>query len=217
MTTDLYLKTCLHDEAYHVCCEASIRKFCTGFRNVIVEHGEHPQGYVFQQCCKLSIFERSDADHFLITDSDTIFRQPVTPETYFRNGKPTWIISPWDAEMRAHEGLMTWYRFMTDLFGQEPPAEFMRRQPFLVPRWLMESFASFVWKKFGRKVTELPLDLGKFSEFNALGFHAWLHHRGEIEWIDTSKEELPPPTVFQAWSHDSIEKNLPEILRILVP
>lgn len=214
MATDIFIKTCNADAQYHQYCLGSIEKYCKGFRNTVVIEGEHPKGYLQQQVIKLHADTYSDADLFLITDSDTLFTEPVTPESFLRNGKTIWLMTPWTTEMLEHPGTRKWLEVMTDFFGESPPAEFMRRQPFMVPRWLTENLREFCIQRFGRTIGQYVMEKGCFSEFNIMGFYAWLFYRDEISWINT-EEELPPPSVRQFWSHDPVSKNLSEINQIL--
>jgi hypothetical protein len=213
--TDIFIKTCQHDAEYHKYCLASIEKFCSGFRDVVVIDGEHPRGYLDQQIIKLHADTYTDADFVLITDSDTLLTMPVTPETYLHDGKPVWLWTPWSPEMLAHPGTAAWFRCMKEFFGEESPGEFMRRQPFMVPTQLLKDLREWAEAYHGKSIGDYVMDRGSFSEFNCMGYYAWLAHHDKFHWIDTSKDELPELTVRQMWSHDKIEKNLEEIQRIL--
>lgn len=215
MTCDIFIKTCQHDAGYHQHCLASIEKFCSGFRRTVVIDGEHPRGYLHQQVVKLHADIHTGADFTLVTDSDTLFTAPVTPESFFTDGKVDWLVTPWDETMLAHAGTRTWYDVMGQFHGKIPPFEFMRRQPFMLPRWLTESIRDWCKFQHGQDIETYVMGHGTFSEFNVLGHHAWLFHQSRFNWIDTSKEELPPPVVRQFWSHDPIEKNIEEINHIL--
>lgn len=215
MTCDIFIRTHSGDAEYHRHCLRSIEKFCSGFRNVVVVNKDEPRGYLGQQVDKMEADLHTDADFVLITDSDTLFTTPVTPETYLRDGKSVWLHTPWTPEMLAHAGTHSWFRCMEVFFGVEPPSEFMRRQPFMVPRWLTISLREFCKARHGMSIRDFVMMGKSFSEFNVLGFHAWLHHRDRIAWIDTSKEPLPELTVRQFWSHDPIGKNIDEIESIL--
>lgn len=215
MTTDIFIKTCNHDVPYHKYCIQSIDKFCTGFRDTVVVNNEHPRGYLHQQAVKMHADGYTDADLILVTDSDTLFNQPVTPESFMRDGKPIWIHTPWTPEMLAHPGTATWKRVMTEFFGIEPPSEFMRRQPFMFPAFVLASLREFCANTHRVTLEEYIMGSKAFSEWNVLGFHCWLHHRDLFHWVDSSVDELPPLLVRQFWSHDPVEKNLTEIQTIL--
>lgn len=214
-TTDIFVKTCLHDREYHKYCLASIDKFCSGFRNTVVVEGEHPKGYLHQQVVKMHADDYTDADYILITDSDTLFNQPVTPESFMVDGKPIWIHTPWTQELLDHKGTATWKRVMEEFMGQSPGSEFMRRQPFVFPRHVFKSLRKLCVERHGVDLETYIMRSNAFSEFNVMGFHCWLHHHDDFHWIDSSKEELPPMLCHQAWSHDPIEKNIPIFEKIL--
>jgi hypothetical protein len=157
----------------------------------------------------------TDADFILVTDSDTLFNQPVTPESFMRDGRPIWIHTPWTDEMLAHPGTATWKRVMTAFAKESPPSEFMRRQGFMFPREVLPSLREFCLHNHGIPLADYIMQSKSFSEWNVLGFHCWNHHRDLFHWIDSSVDELPPLFVRQFWSHDPVEKNLAEIESIL--
>ena len=212
MQTDIFIKTCQHDAEYHKYCLKSIDRFCTGFRNTVVVDSEHPKGYLQQQVEKLhSDIHCPGADYILVTDSDTLFTEPVTPESFMRNGKPMWFMTP--AHLVSPDA-RTWFPAMKKFHGVEPTHEFMRRQPFMFPARILKDLRSYCVAKHGRTLEQYIMESGRFSEWNVLGMFAWIYHQEHFSWIDTSKE-LPPALVRQFWSHDPIEKNLEEINRIL--
>jgi len=213
MTTDIFIKTCKHDRHYHKYCLESITKYCKGFRNTVVVDGEHENGYVYQQVIKLHANEYSDADYILVSDSDTLFNQDVTPQSFMKNGKPIWYMTPFEG-LLEHEGLRHWYDIMKNFCLTDPPYEFMRRQPFMFPRYVLEDIQSYCVKTHGRTLKEYPFDIGSFTEWNVLGFYCWLHHRDAFEWINT-EDGIDAPLVTQFWSHEPIANNMAQIKQIL--
>lgn len=215
MNADIFIKTCDHDAAYHRYCLESIDNFCEGFNQVVVKHGEHPRGYLDQMVVKLHADLHCESDLVLVTDSDTIFVRPVTPETYLVNGKPIWLITPFDQHLLSHPGTKAWFHVMEEFFGEPPEFEFMRRQPFVFPRWILAELREFCLSKHGVSITDYIMNRVRFSEWNVLGMFAWKFHRDKFHWIDTSKDPLPELTVEQFWSHDPIDKNIHKIQQIL--
>lgn len=216
MTCDIFIKTCQRDAGYLKHALRSIDKFCTGFRQVKIVEGEHPKGYLHQQVVKMSADTYTDADFFLITDSDTLFTMPVTPETYLRDGKAIWLHTPWTEEMLANPGVRAWFDCMQNFSGRTPPSEFMRRQPFMVPAWLLKDLREWCEFQHRRSLEDYVMSQKAFSEFNVIGHHAWQHHRDRMAWVNTETDEMPPLTVRQFWAAgDPVEKNLDEIERIL--
>lgn len=217
-TTDIFIKTYKGDAEYHKYCIESIRKFCKGFRQiVVVDDGDvpPPRPYIFQQKIKLYADAYTDADYIWVTDSDTLNNQHVTPESFMVDGKPVWIHTPWTPEMLAHEGLATWKRVMTEFFGEEPYSEKMRRQPFMFPRGVLKSLRKFCVAQHGVDLETYIMRAPAFSEWNVLGEFCWRHHHDEFHWIDSSKDELPPLYCTQLWSHTPIADNMEKIQQIL--
>lgn len=218
MTCAIFIRTFPGDADYHEKCMASIEKFCTGFSEVVVRCREDVSpkaGYLAQQVDKCHADDFTKADFILITDSDTLFTRPVTPETFLRDGKAIWLHTPWTDEMLAHPGTRAWRDVMQRFSGAVPPSEFMRRQPFMIPRWLLKSLRKWCFERHRLTLGEYVTREGMFSEFNVIGHHAWQHHHDELAWVDTSTDELPELVVRQFWSRDAIEKNMDEINQIL--
>lgn len=215
MSTSIFIKTFSGDAPYHGYCLESIERYCSGFHGTVVVEGEHPRGYLHQQVIKLHADTYTDADYILVTDSDTLFTEPVTPDSFMVDGKPIWLYTPWTDAMLNHPGTKAWYDVMTQFAGKQPPSEFMRRQPFMFPRHVLASLREFCIKTHGVGIEEYIMSRGRFSEWNVLGHHCWRHHRDDFHWINTAVDPLPPLRVHQFWSHDPIEKNLHAIQQIL--
>lgn len=214
MTTDIFIKTCARDAGYHDYCMQSIGRFCRGFRDTVVVRTEHPQGYLEQQVVKMHADTYSDADYFLVTDSDTLFVHPVTPESFMRDGKPVWHHEDFMRVCGGDPNTVCWFKVMKDFFGEDPKHEFMRRQPFMFPRWILGELRDFCFKKHGRTLEQYIYEYGRFTEWNILGMFAWLHHRDAFHWHDTGVS-VPPEQAHQFWSHAPLEKNKPHMLAIL--
>jgi hypothetical protein len=212
MITDIFIKTCNHDVPYHKYCIQSIDKFCTGFRDTVVLNDEHPRGYLWQQVCKMYADTRTNADMILVTDSDTIFVDPVTPESFMRDGKPIWFITPFASV--SPDAKNAWFGVITKFLGEEPEYETMRRQPFMFPREVLAEFRKFCVGKHGVTIEEYVFREGSFSEYNCLGNFCLKHYPELFCWINTDIE-CPPAKVLQMWSHAPISQNMETINRIL--
>lgn len=236
---DILIKSYPPDYERLAYCLRSIEKFASGFRQVIliVPHTgmdggiwppgmgnafqriltveERGEGYLFQQTVKASAHEYTDADYVLHLDSDTILTKPVTPETFFRDGKPLWLMTPYahiqagiEAEKAKdasfHCGALTW-KLVTEKFMVQPVEyEFMRRMPMFVPRSVHVAAAGFchIWHKQSLTDYILSQPNKEFSEFNALGALAYSRARDDFYWLDTTKEPLPEVVAIQKWSHE---------------
>lgn len=176
----------------------------------VPEYGE--DHYLSQQVFKMHAGTFSDADYFLYIDSDTIFTKPVTPETFFKDGKPIWLMTPWQ-----DAGDLPWKAIMQKFMGREPPFEFMRRMGQVIPRWLLIKFREFCEEKHGMTLDKYIMSQPSrsFSEFNVIAFYAYEFHRDKFTWIDTSKvpeSEWPELVVDQRWSHNPIPKEEWEVI-----
>jgi hypothetical protein len=206
---DIFIKTYPPDYPWLRYCLRSISRFVIGVRRTLLvtpedrdrqwwdgnhfldltvkelpEHG--PDGYLSQQVSKLYADTLTDASHILYLDSDTIFTRPVTPETYFIDGKPIWMMTPWANTETP------WQPIVEKFLGRPVEFEFMRRHPQLVPRWLLVGLREFCEKQHGMPLDKCVMSqpLRSFSEFNAVGAFAYAFHRDRFHWINT--EEVPP-------------------------
>jgi hypothetical protein len=224
LTCDIFIKSFPGDYEWLEYCLRSIAKFATGFRNVVVivpkmsmDGGiwppgmgtvsvriidvEEPQnGYLFQQVCKLNADKYTDADFVLFMDSDCIFTRPVTPETFMRDGKIMWLMTPMDKAREDQRA--AWISVMTKWMNKAPEYEFMHRHPFMFPRWFFEKIRGFCASQHSQALDNYILKQpGRaFSEFNCAGFLAYEHFRDRFEWINTATDQVPPATVLQNWS-----------------
>ena len=216
MTYDIFIKSYRGDFKWLSYCLRSIQKFATGFRDIVIvipdtdslDHltaervikvKESGDPYMFQQAVKMSADEYSDADFFSFVDSDCIFTEAVTPETFMTDGKVNWLHTPWS--QIADDTSKVWSEVMRRCIGEDPPAEYMRRHPQMIPRWALQEFRGFVAEKHGVSLEHYILSQpGRyFSEFNCIGFYLWLYHREKIHWMDTT-DGIPPTVLIQKWS-----------------
>lgn len=238
MICDIFIKTYPTDYPWLKYCLRSIGKFASEFRKTVIvspapyhdsiglgfdwvwqerhEYGlGNPRfdGYLSQQVFKLYADTfTDDADYILHIDSDTIFTRPVTPETYFTDGKIDWMMTP-------HAMIETPWQPITEKFlGMPAPFsvsfEFMRRPPQMIPRWLYASLREFCVQKHGCTLSEyiMKQPYRAFSEYNALGAFAFYFHHDKFNWINTAEvpeNEWPPLTVLQKYSHGGLT---PEIV-----
>lgn len=165
--------------------------------------------YLSQQVFKLHADTFSDADFILNIDSDTILTQHVTPETYFKDGKIVWMMTPYasfEEELKDNPnmlcGVMAWKPITEKFLKQPVEFEFMRRLPVMLPRWIYSEFRKFCEKEHGTTLEEYVMSQPgrSFSEYNALGAYAYTFHRDKFSWCDTTKDEWPALTVNQKWS-----------------
>lgn len=224
-TCDIFIKTYPKDYEWLSYCLRSTEKFTSGFRKqLIITSGQgnlgfatHPDGdvvihkseygengYLSQEVFKLKADEFTEADFILYMDSDTQFIRPVTAETFFKDGKILWMITP-------YSGTKAPWKPITEKFLKMPVEyETMRRHPIVVPRWLLKEVREFCQKTHGISIEEYVMSQPghEFSEFNVLGAYAYHFHRDKFHWVDTSKipeNEWPVLTVNQEWSHNPLD------------
>jgi hypothetical protein len=220
--TDIFIKTYPKDYPWLEYCLRSIVKFASGFRRVIVispdtnfgfeiPRGIEVQlvqdrepGYLWQQAVKLRADAYTDADEILFMDSDCIFTEQVSPETFKRGDKVLWMMTPW-SEVTDQNAREQWLPSMTRFLGHVPAYEFMRRHPFLFPRWLFDELRKFCDFMHGMDLDKYIMNSGAFSEFNSAGGYAFSAHNDKFVWMDTSKEASPPVVVMQHWSHGGLD------------
>lgn len=207
---DIFIKTCTKDYPWLEWCVHSIGVFAHGFRDAITiddKDDKGNDGYLYQQVTKMYADLHSDADYILHLDSDTIFTRRVTPETYFKDGKPIIMITPIDQAHPDQEN--AWRRVMHKFMGKPSEYEYMRRFPIVYPSWAYKALREFCERQHGMALDKyiMAQPYREFTEFNVMGFFLWEFHRDKITWIDTSKipeSEWPELTVDQQWSHNPI-------------
>lgn len=219
MTTAIFIRSWKNDFGWLAYALRSIQKFARGFCEVIVVvpegqdgplrnltaetvitvHDGQP-GYLNQQWTKLQADLHTKSDYVLHFDSDMIFTSPVTPEFFFKDGKPVWVITPWSA--MGDDEKKAWLHVLVKALREFPPYEYMRKCAVIVPRWLYAEFRAHMEKLHG-----IPLEAyimnqpgHEFSEFNCLGFYAWLYHRDKFHWHDTTIDGVPKWPFEQRWS-----------------
>ena len=232
MTCDIFIRSYSKDFPWLFYALKSIQRYASGFRDVIVvipDTDDLPgltvekvfkvkdtmSGYMQQQSTKMHADEFSDADAFLYMDSDCVFTEPVTPETFLTDGKPNWLHTPW--EVVGEDAKRAWGEPMEKCIGEAPSSEFMRRHPQLIPRWALQEFRGFVSQKHGVSLEYYikSQPAGRFSEFNCIGFYLWLHHPEKIHWINT-EEFLPPSVLKQFWSHGGLTPEIRQEIETLL-
>jgi Family of unknown function (DUF6492) len=215
-TTALFIRSYSKDFPWLAYCLRSIQKFATGFSEIVIvipdtdsldhltvekvfKEKETMDGYMMQQASKMSADTYTEADFICFVDSDCCFVEPVTPETFMTAGRVNWLYTPWSKI--AEETRVVWQEVMKRCIGEEPPAEFMRRHPQVIPRWALQEFRGFVAEKHGVSLEHyISVQPGKcYSEFNTIGFFLWLHHHEKIHWMNT-EDFLPPTVLLQKWS-----------------
>jgi len=235
--TAIFIKTFPGDYAFLEYALRSIERFCSGFEEVVIvaptkdcprtKHRgrihvipDHLYGYLWQQLVKLRADEFTTADHILFHDSDCVFTQLVTPETFMRDGKIVWDYTPWPST-RSDERA-AWQPVVDAWLGVPSAGSYMTRHPFVLPRWLLPKIREFCLNAHGKPLSQYvldgydPINMLTFSEFNCAGAYAHAYHRDQFVWRDTTKEPISPPVIHQEWSRGGltpeVRSRLEEIL-----
>ena len=219
MKTSIFIRSYAKDFHWLAYCLRSIQKFATGFSEIVIACPESdapllshlteervipvhngPPFYLQQQVDKLKADLHTRADYIVHVDSDMIFTRPVSPADYMRDGNPIWVVTPFmDKEMRA------WMHVMVKCFHKMPPYEFMRKCSIIAPGWIYEEFRKFIQEYHGISMEAYVMNQpgNEFSEYNCLGFFAWLNFKDKFYWHDTEKEGADWPFK-QYWSYSGM-------------
>lgn len=211
-TIDIFIKTYYKDYPWLEYLLKSIKKFASGFRDVIiVSEPEYPIpdsiltilpvkvfyepfpkksptnpihgiGYLWQQYIKLNWIKYSDADAVLVMDSDEIFTFRTTPEDFKMLGKFPWFYRSWDGIGDA----ICWKDPTEKLLKIEPKYEAMCITGFILQRETTIAFKNFICET--HKVKDfwdliVNKNLSTFSEFNAFGSFIYHYDRREYSQI----------------------------------
>jgi hypothetical protein len=214
-------------------CLASIERYCSGFRRVVVVIPEastakwhwlgldadrvrhcplYRDDYLGQQVTKLHADQYTDADYICHVDSDCVFQRPTTPADLIDAGRPYVLMEPY-ARLDSH---VPWRALTERFLGEKVSHEFMRRPPYTFPRWVYPALRRRCWARHGISLETYVLSQPPrgFSEFNALGAYAYRHHRDAFTWVDAADAPPQPCRVF--WSRQSLDARVrQEIDRLL--
>lgn len=227
-TAAIVIRSYRNDFQFLYYCLRSIQKYVRGFCEIIilvpardVEFLSHltvekvigveddgTKGYLLQQANKLHADLHTQADYILHIDSDMWFTAPVVPSFFFREHKPSWVVTPWTA--MGQDEKKAWMHVLVKALQEFPPYEFMRKCAVMIPRWLYSAFRDHMQKLHGVDLTSYVMNQPghEFSEYNCIGFYAWLYHRDKFYWHDTTKDGIPKWPFRQAWSWGGLTPEL---------
>jgi hypothetical protein len=216
-------------------CLASIDRYCSGFRSVVVVIPEaslakwrwlrlsadrvvccptYRDDYLGQQVTKLYADTYSDADYLCHVDSDCVFRRATTPADLADAGRPFVLMEPY-ARLDPH---VPWRALTEHFLGEDVTHEFMRRPPYTFPRWLYPELRQRCHARHGMPLDQYVLSRPPrgFSEFNALGAYAYRHHRGAFSWVDAGGGGVPPDPCRVFWSRQRLDDAVLQEIRALL-
>jgi hypothetical protein len=231
LTVDFFLVTYPKDYPWLPYLFRSIDVHVTGFRKLVlvIEEQDPPPadlppyvevkrcrnyrgtdypGY-FGQCIEgLRSWQYSDASRIWFLESDCVFTRDIDllTDKDYPIRKPLLPYTDWDLVGDAQ----CWKEPAHEILRCEPPAETMRRHPFVYPRRLIREAWSFVGCE--ARLLTFP----KWSQFNCLGNFALIKRPEQFTPVETSlgtvplpddvnasqdSDDLPPPCIKQWWSH----------------
>ncbi len=204
-TCDILIRSYYKDFDWLELCVRAIRKYCSGFRDVVLVVPEssrerlmkrsiavdrtfycrdYADDYLGQQVTKLLADTFSDADFVSHVDSDSMFVRPTAASELFDADRCHIHMTRYDRLTRR------WWQTTTERFLCQPVAfDFMRRQPQTYPRWLYAELREFAQRVHHVELSEYVLAQPRqgFSEFNALGAYAHHYHRDRFVWLEDSE------------------------------
>lgn len=240
MKVIIFIVTFGRDFRYLNYCLVSIAKFATGFHEVVILVPD--QNYsalislvkVFEPAIRIRCYRDTewpdkgmlwheaqimrsdewcpDADYIAHLDSDCIFTAPVTPDTFFDNGKPLLRYETFASIDATHPGDNRWKQAVESCVPFTIDRDFMRGHPEVYHRGLYLKTRELIAKH-----TDLPMDVYvraqrneypqtvcEFCTLGAVAFNVF-HDLYSIHDCGSPGENYPFNTypVFQAWSHSA--------------
>ena len=239
MSIDIFIRTYPKDFFLLNYCLQSIRKFVTGYRNIIINIRQKNYNelmsnvntagciivqshdfddkidYCGQQICKIYADIWSDATYFYYVDSDCIFYNNFNiQEKYFDSNKNIVLFKDyWHniPDTFIWQGCLKKLDLLTEF-------EFMRRLPQLYPSRFLKPLRIYIEQKIGKDYINSCLTIYKecgFSEFNIMGSYLYLHDPSEMN-ICFYNPDLNQIPVRQFWSHEKKDVLINEINKLLL-
>lgn len=229
MICDIFIRTYIKDLEWLDYCVRSIKKFCSGYRDIVIVYPEgddecgkfsdtsfpvkpiNQDGYIDQQYFKLTAYNycKPDVTHLLMLDSDCFVHGRVSPETYIRNNKILFPIT----HKSFLQGIdcQEYIKACQKIFNREVDYEFMRRQPFLLQVKDLKSFTKWFNETHGLDLKSYLSESKRedsFSEYNVMGAYLYYVEKSlDYYFYDTNSEVYFNP-VFQHWSYGGLTKEL---------
>lgn len=241
MRTDIFIVTYARDFRYLGYCLESIQKFAKGFSTVHIlvpeqdylplvsltqEHkGPIPitcsfgqewkgegKGFLWHAYMILRAEHYCDkADFIYHFDPDCIFTAPVTPETFFKDGKPVLRFESYESLGKRHPGVLLWQHAVNQCLPFAAYNETMRAHCMIYHRGLYRVTRKLIEEKTGKPCGDYIHDCKgtfpqTFAEFPTLGAVAMEKFPDRYSFHDCAKQANPDfqnVPVFQAWSHAS--------------
>ncbi len=222
MSSSIFIKTWDGDLEWLQYCLKSIKKYVTGFDEIVIAADNscfgkvkalvtedvkvYPvvnwdNGYIQQQWVKINADMYCESEYILFVDSDCVFHTPCTPESFMRDGKAILL----KTEYGNLGGGEVWQSVTSAAVGWGVDYEYMRRLPAMYRSDSLSNFRDMFPKLYGylRGVTDK-----NYSEFNAIG--AFIDRFEQPKYyVSDTKVWMQPTVARQFWSWGGIT---PEVL-----
>ena len=214
LRTALFIKSYKPDFVWLKYCLRSIKKFCTGYHEVVIVVpnsdleaakefvtdekligiDEPPNGYLYQQVVKLNAHKYTECELIQYHDSDCIFITPTSPTDYMENGKPWMYCTPYE---KVGDAIM-WQGCVEKILGFKDDMERMRRHGMTYLRTSLLSIQD-AHPNVNETIMQQP---GRhFSEFNLMGSFVAKNEPNNYIWKNTDEQAIIPERMKQFHSY----------------
>jgi FkbM family methyltransferase len=237
-TIDIFIKTYYKDFPWLEFCLKSIKKFASGFRDIVIVSDNdgrkipssitdilpvkvfysslpkppseitQPVGYIWQQIIKLQWMDYSDADNVLIMDSDEMFSEPTTPND-FKDLEGKWRWFYRDWKFAGDA--ICWKQPTTVFLDEAPLYEAMCVHGFIFNRYVTSNLLDYVKRIHGINMLWELFDkkkLTNLSEFNAFGSFIFNHDSIFYSKYINNDTQFMNHRLFVSWSHGGITNEI---------
>lgn len=226
MNVDLFIRSYYKDFRWLTYSLRSIARYARGFRRTLLVIPQRSatrlnldslvgdielqlcedfdDDYLGQQVTKLYADSYTDADLICHLDADCLFVRETHPEHLLQEGKVLVPITPYCLFPKER----AWQSLSEEFMGHPVQYDFMRRQPFLFPRWLYAEC-----RKHAETLHKQPLRTHVltrrprgFSEYNVLGALAYYRFHSAFAWQERSVWSPDESVCRWFWSWDGISE-----------
>lgn len=232
---DIFIKTYHRDFVWLQYCLKSIKKFASGFRDIIIVSDNdghaipqeyllpnckvfyvnkplkrpstvsHGIGYLWQQYIKLTWYNYTDAEQVLVLDSDEMLTVPVTPESFKRDNKFVWCYREWS---KAGDGIC-WKKSTDFIHGLDTAYDAMCVTGFVLQKQTTLALTRHLCVKHGVKNLWdmfVKYNMETASEYNIFGSFIYHYDRKEyLQVLDYSPENCISYTILKSWSWGGLQ------------
>jgi hypothetical protein len=224
-------------------CLRALRKHCKGFQGITVAHpnrdrelfsllgpefdvrlygyDEVPGKGMLQHMVVMAMAEQflpAATKYVMHLDADCIYHTPTTPEDYFLNDKPVYLIRSWNS-LTTEDPKNPGSKVISDCAQWRGPTEYqlgfntdvytMCRHPTVLPRSFYLRYRNHIEQLHSRNFAdfmlsgrnEFPQDRMDWTAMGAFAFHRM---NDAFHWIDIGVDAPPRDRQQAFWSHGGI-------------